>query len=253
MHPHSPTDTPLARGSGRPAGGLPVAPVSQDSPVVAAAQSLLELLSSGKYRPGDRLPSVEELRIALNVGKSAVREALGWFQIQGFVTTHQGSGTYLNTEVRLLPRTLDWGLMLSRPPIHDLVEARHCFEMDCAKLAAQRITPDGTRRLADRLAAMRDAQDNNERFVEADVAFHLEVAAIADNSVMSIILDSIRTLLYVWITRAARTPEQIASTLAEHQRVYNAIAAGDPQAARDAMGKHMEDAGARLTESLSQL
>jgi DNA-binding FadR family transcriptional regulator len=97
---------------------------------------------------------------------------------------------------------------------------------------------------------MRAAMDDQQRFVDADIAFHLEVAQIAGNSVLSDILHSIRALLRVWITRAVREAGQVDLTMSEHTAVYDAVVSGDPAAAAAAMDEHMESAGARLVRSL---
>lgn len=57
---------------------------------------LIEAIRSGQYRPGDRLPSVEDLAAKLDVGRSSVREALRHLQALGWVTLRQGKGTFVS-------------------------------------------------------------------------------------------------------------------------------------------------------------
>lgn len=231
--------------------GLLDTPILRESPVSEVAKRLLGYLTSGELEPGQRLPSERDLAARFQVGRSAVREAIAALDLLGIIIVRQGSGTYLNSvSTDLLPQVLDWGLMLGRPQTLDLVEARRHLEVVIGTLAATRISPEGVERLAATLEAMRQSGDDKERFVEADIAFHLEVAKIANNSVLSDILHSIRALLRVWITRAVSVSGQIEQTLAEHTAIYHAISAGDADAAAAAMEKHMESASARLTASL---
>lgn len=57
---------------------------------------LLECIRSGRYQSGEKLPSVEELAVQLNVGRSSVREALRQLQALGWVTLQQGKGTFVS-------------------------------------------------------------------------------------------------------------------------------------------------------------
>ena len=227
-------------------------PITQASPVTEVAKRVLAYLSDGALQAGDRLPSERELAAQFQVGRSAVREALAALDLLGVVMIRQGSGTYFNsTSTDLLPQAIEWGLMLGRPQTLDLIEARQHLEVVVSKLAASRITPEGIALLDGHMQAMRDAADDPEAFVEADVAFHLAVAELADNSALAGILHGVRSLMQVWITRAVSKSGQIETTLREHAAVHDAIVAGDVAGAQAAMEQHMEHASERLTESLS--
>jgi GntR family transcriptional repressor for pyruvate dehydrogenase complex len=240
------------RDSGMSSSDMLSTPISRGgSPVSEVAKRLLGYLTSGEVQPGQRLPSERELAARFEVGRSAVREAMAALDLLGILIIRQGSGTYLNSvSTDLLPQVLDWGLMLGRPQTLDLVEARHQLEIATARLAAAKIGPDGVAGLGSKLEAMRAAMDDRQAFVDADIAFHLEVARIAENSVLSDILHSIRALLRVWITRAVSADGQVEVTMAEHTAVRDAIVDGDPAAAAAAMDIHMDRAGARLRGSL---
>ena len=94
---------------------------------------------SGVLLPGDRLPSERELSRTFGVGRSAVRDALKPLTLLGIIDVRQGDGTYLRaTESELLPKAVEWGLLLGQPGALDLVEARRHIEVALATLAAQR-------------------------------------------------------------------------------------------------------------------
>ncbi|GHB45812.1 hypothetical protein GCM10010377_40810 [Streptomyces viridiviolaceus] len=85
---------------------------------------------------------------------------------------------------------------------------------------------------------------------QVDIAFHLETAGIARNSVLSDILHSIRALLQVWMERVSDIEDTVSGTLCEHDAVLRAIRARDPEAADRAMAEHMRMASARLRASV---
>ncbi|WP_030106506.1 FadR/GntR family transcriptional regulator [Actinoalloteichus caeruleus] len=226
-------------------------PVARESTVSEVAKRLLDQLAEGRLAPGTRLPSERVLAEALDVGRSTVRGALSALDILGIIEIKPGSGSYVRqTTSDLLPQTINWGLMLGQPRTHDLVEVRQFLEVITAQLAATRALDEDIDRLEKHLRRMEEAVDDVPTFVEADVAFHLETAEIARNSVLSDILHSVRSLLQVWVARAVRADGTTATTLAEHTAVFEAIRSRDPEAAGRAMRAHMDSASGRLRRSL---
>ncbi|TWP53606.1 FadR family transcriptional regulator [Lentzea tibetensis] len=220
------------------------------STVSEVAKLLLKLFTSGEIEPGTRLPPERALAASLGVGRSAVREALAALEILGIVIVKAGSGTYLRDSVsELLPQTLSWGLMLGQPRTQELIQVRHGLEVYAARLAAENITDEGVARLTGYLDTMRASKDDLDRFVEADMHFHLEIGAIAGNVVLQHLLQSIRSLLRVWVERALRDRPHADLAVAEHQLILDALKARDGDTAAKVMGDHMLTAGARLTET----
>jgi DNA-binding FadR family transcriptional regulator len=228
-----------------------LAPVPSESIVFRVAQSLLDHLTSGAVAPGTRLPSERQLAETLNVGRSAVREALAALDLLGIVSIRPGSGTYMRDSTsEILPKAINWGLMLGQPRVHDLVEVRQFLEVSSAQLAAERADDADIERLSERLETMREATKDPARFAEADVGFHLEVARTAKNSVLSDVLNSVRALLSVWIQRTSVDQTGTELSLTEHEAIFAAIRSRDGAAAREAMQEHMAIASARLRRSL---
>jgi GntR family transcriptional regulator, transcriptional repressor for pyruvate dehydrogenase complex len=226
-------------------------PIRRDSPVSQVARRLLDEVTAGDHSAGSRLPSERRLAESLGVGRSAIREAIAVLEVLGIVEVRVGSGTYVRGTISdLLPQAIDWGLMLGERHTRDLVETRQHLEAVTARLAAQRATDDDVAHLRARLDRMRETAKLVAEFTDADVEFHLEVARIADNTVLRDILHSVRALLRVWIQRAVGADGDTAATLAEHVAVFEAIERRDPDAAATAMGVHMESASARLARSL---
>jgi len=220
--------------------------------VSAVAKRLLEIFTSGDIEAGTRLPPERQLASTLQVGRSAVREALAALELLGIVDVRPGSGTYLRGNAsELLPQTLSWGLMLGEPKTLELIEVRGALEIYAARLAATRMTDDELDRLGQRVDDMRASIGDLKRFVEADLQFHLELARSTDNSVLLDLLQSIRSLLRVWVDRAVQDTGHAEAAILEHAAVHAAIASRDPDAAASAMAAHMSTAGRRLSGSIT--
>ena len=155
--------------------------------------------------PGDRLPSERELSRTFGVGRSAVRDALKPLTLLGIIDVRQGDGTYLRaTQSELLPKAVEWGLLLGQPGALDLVEARRHIEVALATLAAQRRDEQDLKDLRKLLLRMEQAEDDDD-FIEADMEFHLRIADLARNSVLAgILMNTVPSSRSG--SRASRTP-----------------------------------------------
>jgi GntR family transcriptional repressor for pyruvate dehydrogenase complex len=221
--------------------------VPRGTAVSEVVKQLISLLTAGDLALGSRLPPERQLAEELGVGRSAVREALAALEILGIVTVRPGSGTYLRDNTsELLPTTLSWGLMLSASRTRELVEVRGGLEIQAATLASSRATDTEIEALAQHIETMKTSLDDLERFVEADVRFHLQIASSADNIVLRDLLQNVRSLLRLWVERGLRDRDQAEVALREHVAIYEAIAARDPSVAEAAMRVHMATAGDRV-------
>lgn len=224
------------------------------SAVSEVATRLLTLFTSGSITPGTRLPPERALAASLEVGRSAVREALAALEILGIVDVRPGSGTYLRGNAsEMLPQTLSWGMMIGSPKTVELVEVRGALEIYAARLAADRITDAALETLRECVEEMRANQNDLRAFVDADLRFHNELAQSINNTVLLDLLQSIRSLLRVWVDRAVQDDEQVRAALEEHTAVYEAIATRNSDAAASAMATHMHTAGARLAGSIDSI
>ncbi|RKR75174.1 FadR/GntR family transcriptional regulator [Frondihabitans australicus] len=223
--------------------------VPRGTAVSEVVKQLISLLTTGELTPGSRLPPERQLAEELGVGRSAVREALAALEILGIVSVRPGSGTYLRDSTsELLPTTLSWGLMLSASRTRELIEVRGALEIQAAAFAATRATDDDIAKLGSYISTMKEAMASLDlpRFVDADVRFHLVIATSADNVVLRDLLQSIRSLLRLWVERGLSDKDQGDAALREHIAIYEAIARRDEAAAEAAMRQHMATAGARV-------
>lgn len=217
----------------------PMAPLSQvnsERLYQRLARLLLDDMTAGRYKVGDRLPAERELSLEHNVSRPAVREALIALEVQGFVEVRVGSGAF----VRRLPGDLD-----DRPEFaitaFELTEARIVFEGESAALAALHITGDELAALAELVSQMRsESFDGAEH---ADREFHFLIARATRNHAIQ------RTIEDFWRVRAT-SPEctllhnkarkaDVRPVVDEHEAILAALRERDPAAARLAMRAHL--------------
>jgi DNA-binding FadR family transcriptional regulator len=117
------------------------------------------------------------------------------------------------------------------------------IEVESAGLAAERRTPDDLQELAAILGEMRWASSTPDELLEADVRFHVHIAEAGGNRASARLIEALRDVVYSALhgplfTRTDRD-DWSSETVEEHTRIIDAIAAQDPDAARQAMHAHL--------------
>jgi len=224
-----------------------LAPPVREDTSLAVARNLLNYVLTSDFQRGDRLPSERELAQAAGVSRSVMREALKALGFLGLLEVRPGDGTYLaNTESALLPKVIEWSILLGEKPTQDVIEARTYIEIAVASIAATRRDDGHLAELRTHLKAMERSTDDREVFRDADVAFHLTLARASGNVVFGDILNSMRALLLVWSKKTLEASEDLHLFYVEHLAVFEAVEVGDADAAESAMRSHMGHALDRI-------
>lgn len=136
-------------------------------------------------------------------------------------------------------------LLRSQPDmLAHLKEARVFLETGLARLAAERATADDVARLRRRLDEHRAAMVELDQFLLRDMAFHREIALISGNPIFPAIVEALFHWASEYYQTIVRAPDVESLTLAEHQRIVEAIAAHDADGAALAMREHLTRANA---------
>ncbi len=187
---------------------------------------------------GGRIPTEPQLVAALGVGRNTVREAVRALAHAGVLECRQGSGTYVVSTDELAPVV---ARRLTDDRMTEVIEVRRAFEVEAARLAALRRTPEDLAALDGALAAREAAWCGGrvDEFVEADAALHTVVVAAAHNAMLAELYASVGAALRSTVAQAmgeALTPERYV----DHSRLVEAIRAGDPQRAAIEAGAFLE-------------
>ncbi len=220
-----------------------------DSLVARVVHSIREEIDAGRLAPQSRLPTEFELAETLQVSRSVIREAVSQLKADGVLISRRGSGSFISDKptgtVFRLPE-----LSGKRSDLEQLFEMRLWVESQSASVAAIRRTDADLKRMADALDTMTRHPDDLVKSAAADVEFHRAIAAACKNEYFVAFLDFLGRQLaqarrQAW-ENSARLNLGSDPAQEEHARVFQAIAAGDPQAAAQAATEHLEAAARRL-------
>lgn len=203
------------------------------------------LVTEGKIKAGDRLPSERDLAEMLQVSRASVREALSALEMMGLLEIRSGEGTYIKqVNIDSVVAPLAWVLSLEKDTLSELLETRKMLETQAAFLAALRAEPKDLAEMQESLQEIRQAMQHGRKDYPCDRSFHEAIASGAKNRILYRMLDAIsntmhQTLKTYWsaLFEKKGIPELLYQ---EHEAIYKAIEAKQPQEAYDRMLKHLE-------------
>lgn len=205
---------------------------------------LMKRIRCGDIPPGAQLPSERELMEEYGVGRPAVREALQTLERSGIVEIAHGerARVVVPTAARLIGQVAGGAMHLLRSQpdsLEHLKDARLFLETGMARLAAERATAADIARLREAVARHRASLKDLEPFMELDMVFHRELASVSGNPIFPAIVEALFRWAGEYYQAMVRAPGVEDLTLAEHERIVDAIAQHDPEAADQAMRAHL--------------
>ena len=216
--------------------------ITVQKPSEIIIQQIRGLISSGVFKPGDRLPSETALAERCGVGRGHVREAIKKLELYGILSTIPQSGTVVaDLGVKALEGLISNLLNLDKDDLESLMDTRGVLETHAARLAAHRASDLELEEIARCHEEFKKQVETGALGLEEDLVFHLKIAHASHNSVLRSLLslitpDIIRLTLKFEACRDGR----FLRAFEEHQAILGAIQSRDPDRASDAMAKHMK-------------
>lgn len=218
---------------------LPIQPERLYERIVSQIE---QRIVAGELKPGDQLPPENALAQQFGVSRTAVREAIKALREKQLVEVHPGRGTFITNQA---PGSMRHSLSLlvkfgSTNGSSDLVEVREMLEPEIAALAASRTTDEDIAAMQEAVDTMDTALDDPDRFVEADLDFHLALAEATQNPLIPLLMDSIIDLLREERKRTGLVNGGLPRGQHHHKKILKAIMLRDAKAARKSMQDHLE-------------
>jgi DNA-binding FadR family transcriptional regulator len=205
------------------------------------ADSVEQMITSGRLSPGDWLPTESDLATQLGVNRSTVREGLRALEHGGLV---KRDGKRLKVAIphyMELASRASRALVMHQVTFRELWEASEALETITAVLAVSRIKEEGIRALETNIKEMKSRLKDIDSVVSLDIEFHDLLAEGADNRALSLGREPVSLLFYPAgkiILSRLQTQQRI---LDAHQKIVSLIRKRDEEAVRTWMARHMAD------------
>ncbi len=220
------------------------------------ARNIIDAIESGQLKPGDRLPSENELSERFGVARTVVREAVSLLKYDGVIKSKQGVGAFITDAGSRSAFRIGPACFEKRKQLVELLELRTSVQADASALAAKMRSADDLSVIQKHLQSMEASISTEipdaEQRVDSELAFYRTITAASGNSqyvdfigmIESRLMDNLRSVA----VKNAIVAEWGDDILKEHVNVFNAIRDLKSDVAREATRAHFERAAKRLAD-----
>lgn len=208
-----------------------------------AIAKIKELIISGDFVPGSKLPREQDLAKQLGLSRNSLREAVRALTLVGVLDARVGDGTYvtsLDSDLLLMGMSFV-GDLLAGPTLLEVHQVRRILEPVATGLAATRLTEEDFGALERCLARM-DEAETTQAFIDADADFHRIIVQAAGNATLASLIQNLSSgMLRARMWRTIAEEDAIEITKQRHRDIYLALRAGDAERASAADRLHLAE------------
>ena len=201
---------------------------------------LRQQILSGSWKPGDKLPSENELAAQFGVSRVTVRNALQKLSGLGLLETRFGEGSFIRgPEAGAALNQLVPMLYLGRETLRDILTFRRMVEGPICEIACRRATDGEIEQLRQLLGQMERAEADLAAFARLDSQFHELLARLTRSRMMQQIYQIIDDAIQSSYKQHARR-QSVLVTLRWYREILAAFEARDSARARQAMEQSLD-------------
>lgn len=219
--------------------------------VEQVASQIEQLIGSGSWQVGERIPPEMELMEKFDVSRNTLREAIRALVHAGLLETKQGSGTIVRS-------TNSLGAALKRyvkkSALLEVIDVRLALEKQAAQLAAEHRTEADLTKLETYIHGCRQAVENGDReqFIESDIHFHQAVVSASNNQLLIDLYEPLVEIIYSFVQdlMGMNAPFKYEEEL--HLELLAAIRNQDKMAAATYVENYMEVLRKEVVEMMEE-
>ncbi|HPD90432.1 MAG TPA: GntR family transcriptional regulator [Bacillota bacterium] len=181
----------------------------------------------GKLKPGQKLTE-QNLCAEYNVSRTPVREALRQLEMDGLVENIPNRGAFV--------------VGFTEQDMMDMYDLRKVYEMQAVRWAITRITDEELEALEETFEFMEfyTMKKDIEKMHNINIGFHQIIYNASHNRMLQHVLSSYQIYLKYKRRDMVYDDQYLPTVLAEHQAIFQAFRAKDPEAGVRAMEIHMD-------------
>ena len=219
------------------------------------AEQIRDVLASGQYPLGSRLPPERDMAAQLKVSRTSVREAIIALELVGLVEVRIGSGIYVS-RVPGAGQSLFEGDDVGPGPF-ELLKARRIVEAEVAAEAAECVEDATLTALAQTLDAMESSAPGSQEYDDGDRRFHVGIAEATHNGALAqtvrMYWDMRRGPMWRKLERHFQTPALRMAVIADHREILRSLREHSATAARRAMQRHLRRVEREFAQTVGPL
>jgi GntR family transcriptional repressor for pyruvate dehydrogenase complex len=217
------------------------------------ANRIMAMIKSGNLRPGERLPTEQQMCIAFGISRPPLREALKALTLMGVLESRQG-GRYTVTDLSPSRLVAPFNVMLSVGDydVDEHFEARAVVDCELVRLCAVNATPEQRSRVMQHAVDGKAFYDDPVGFRLLDIEFHQSLNEAAGNRLLSALSQGLYDIALDMRRIASALPGNIEKSVGQHIEVAEAVMANDSAAAVAAYRRHLEHVRDTTVEAMNR-
>lgn len=218
------------------------------------AGRILALIKSGNLKSGDRLPTEQQMTVALGISRPALREALKALTILGVLESRQG-GRYTVTDLSpsRLVAPLHFLMFVRNYDVGAHFEARAAVDLELVRLATQRADPGERRKIVQLAEDGRAFASDPVGFRVLDFEFHRTINEAARSPLLALVAQGLYDIALDVRRIAVERPGAIPVSVNDHLLIARAIMAGDAERAVAACRDHLAHVRETTERALAEI
>ena len=228
--------------------------IKQKTVVAQVMEQIRDLIASGEYNVGDKIPTEGELAAMFGLGRSSIREALKVFNYLGILESKAALGTFVSDRTNVSSEALTWAILLGKNELFEMVEIRGALETWTLLKISQQAERDPAMldglvgELEAVVGTFREAisRKSIEDLINADYEFHRVLIKHCGNSLFTTIYDLLRDFMFEEIKATYVIFESHEFAIDEHMAIIDSIRSGDAGRMQRSLKKHIGDITERL-------
>lgn len=196
---------------------------------------------SCEWKPGERLPTMQQLAGEFKLSLTAVREALRILENERIVSIEHGRGVYVSNNPELLNNPMSGMRGMEAGTLLQLLEARLVIEPELAAYCAVRASTPQVKEILHLALIMEEQMKQGEEHFSTDVGFHQKIAEGANNPLLAQMLTVVADLSAQGRRETDKLPHMQAKAISYHKLIAIAIEERQTDQARFLMKSHIQD------------
>lgn len=219
-------------------------PIDKTSTTDKVIESIRTYIQDPDRKPGEKLPSENELSKLLGVGRSSIREALRVLQTMGYVEIIHGRGAFVRSTTPTSEAAERW-FKENMYTLNDIYAVREMIEPMIARLAAKNITQEDVEELQRNVMEMEAVANlplekaNPNRMTLLDEEFHAMLSESTRNPFLIAMYRQFTPALHLYRQNSFCVLENRTNALAPHKAILAAVASHDADLAEKNMKEHI--------------
>lgn len=206
----------------------------------SVVDTLKEMIESGEFKIGDKLPTEMNLCNQLKVSRTCVREAFRVLQAIGYVEIRPGKGAFVANYQKSATDTSQW-YNAEGVQFYDFMEVRMAIETLSVRLAVNRCTEKQIAELREIHQSFVDANEKRDmiKLIMLDELFHSKIIAFTNNPLLININKQLLERFRVYRGDSFTNNSVYSNAVEPHARILFCFETHNPNCAVEEMRNHL--------------